>query len=197
MSRDRGFTLVELLVALAIFALMAAFAYRGLDTMLASREALAAESRKWRDVAVFVGRVERDVDAVLARAAASPGGTLLPAISASIDGGTTQGLALTRSGSSLQEGTLAAPRRIAYAMVEGRVERLAWEAVDAAPRAEPMRTPVLGNVRALAFRFLDDRGEWRTAWMPTVAAQLPAAVEMTLELASGERITRLMEVSAR
>lgn len=197
MSRARGFTLIELLVALAIFALLAAFAYRGLNTLLASREALAAESRKWRDVAVFVGRVERDVDAVLQRGAASAGGTPLPAMSASLDGGTAQGLALTRAGSSLHESALAAPRRVAYAFVEGRIERLTWEAVDAAPRAVPVRTAVLANVKALAFRFLNERGEWGNAWAPPVADQLPAAVEMTLELASGEKVVRLMDLPRR
>ena len=50
MSRrsQAAFTLVELLVALAIFAILAGFAYRGLDAMLQSRVRLEAESRKWR-----------------------------------------------------------------------------------------------------------------------------------------------------
>ena len=69
MCRNKGFTFVELLVALAIFAIMTGFAYRGLTAMLESREALQKESRKWRDVALFVGRIERDLSAVLRAAA--------------------------------------------------------------------------------------------------------------------------------
>ena len=68
-KRAVGFTLVELLVALAIFAIVSGFAYRSLNMMLESREALQKESRKWRDVALFVGRVERDLDSVLPRLA--------------------------------------------------------------------------------------------------------------------------------
>jgi len=53
---------------------------------------------------------------------------------------------------------------------------------------------VLAPVRALAFRFMDPRsGDWRTTW-PGGSELLPAAVEMTVELAGGERIVRLVDL---
>jgi general secretion pathway protein J len=194
MSRTRGFTLIELLVALAIFAVLSGFAYRALDTMLNSREALERESRKWRDVTVFVGRVERDLAAVLARrmAIAASGAPLCP-VSSSVDSG--NGLAITRSGSPLQENVLAAPQRIAYRLNGTQVERLAWNSVDAAPRDEPRAVAILADVRALDFRFLTPTGEWRGTWgLPGSGENAPAAVEMTLQLASGERIVRLLDL---
>ena len=196
MSRNSGFTLIELLVAMAIFALISAFAYRGLSAMLDSREALQQESRKWRDVSLFVGRVERDLAAVLNRTATGASGTPLAAVSSALETPVREGLALTRSGSPLQENALAAPQRIAYRFREGRVERLAWGSVDAAPRDEPAAVPVLANVAGLAFRFLEASGEWRTQWgLPGNAGQAPpAAVEVTLQLASGEKIVRLVDM---
>lgn len=196
-NREGAFTLVELLVALAIFAILSGFAYRGLTAMLDSREALQKESRKWRDVAVFVGRVERDLGAVLIRLAKAPSGIALAPVSSSLGSqGGGDGLALTRSGSPLQENALAAPQRVAYRVRDGRVERLTWAGVDAAPRDEPAPVAVLAPVRDLAFRFLDARnGEWRTTWgLPGNTEGPPAAVEMRLELASGERIVRLVDL---
>ena len=197
MCRIRGFTLIELLVALAIFALLSVFAYRGLTAMLASREALQAESRKWRDVSLFVSRIERDLGAVLDRHATGASGTLLAPVSSALETPVArEGLALTRSGSPLQENALAAPQRIAYRLREDRVERLAWAGIDAAPRDEPVVVPVLSGVSGLTFRFLEARGEWRTQWgLPGNAAERPpAAVEVTLQLASGERIVRLVDM---
>src|SRR6185437_16607695 len=104
------------------------------------------------------------------------------------------GLMLTRSGSPLQENVLAAPQRVAYRFRDGRVERLTWAGVDAAPREEPVAVTVLTSAKSLSFRFMDPRStEWRTVW-PGGSALLPAAVELTVELASGERIVRLVDL---
>lgn len=199
MSRrsETAFTLVELLVALLIFAIISAFAYRALNAILDGREALAKESRKWRDVALAVGRLERDLSAVLARPATGASGTPLAPVSSVLESSASpDGLALTRSGSPLAENVLAAPQRIAYRLRDATLERLQWGGVDAAPREEPVAVPLLKSVAALAFRYLDSHGEWQTAWgLPGDAqTQLPAAVEMTLTLASGEKIVRLVDL---
>lgn len=197
MRKERAFTLVELLVALAIFALISAFAYRGLAVLMDSRAHLERDSRKWRDLALFVGRFERDVQAALDRPALGPSGTPQAPISSLLDLGgstTTTGLALTRSGASLYASALAGPQRVGYRLAEGRVERLAWTAVDAAPRSSVASTPVLEDVRALSFRFLDRSLEWRRDWALPATQGTPLAVEMTVEMAGGERIVRLVEV---
>lgn len=198
MSRNKGFTLVELLVALAIFALMSSFAYRGLTGMLEAREALQKESRKWRDVALAVGRLERDLDAVLPRRAVGSSGTPLAPLSSALEADSgTQGLALTRAGNALLENTLSSPQRVAWRLRDNTMERLSWSGVDASPREQPVAIPVLANVSALAFRFLDPKSlEWRTSWaLPGTADEtMPAAVEATITLASGERVVRMVDL---
>jgi general secretion pathway protein J len=194
--RARAFTLVELLIALAIFALLSAFAYRGLAVLMDSREALDRDSRKWRDVALFVGRFERDIQAVIDRPATGPSGTPQGPLSSLLDlgGAAAGGLAITRAGATLYANELAAPQRVGYRLVEGRVDRLAWPGVDAGPRAVVAATPVLENVRSLGFRFLDRTLEWRRDWALPATQGMPLAVEMTLELAGGEKILRVVDI---
>ena len=196
-SRERAFTLVELLVALAIFALVSAFAYRGLGALLDGREALEKDSRRWRDLALFVGRFERDVAAAIDRPAVGPSGTLQPAVTSVLDLGATTGagLVLTRAGASLYANELAAPQRVGYRYLEGRVERLAWPGVDSGPRAVVAAVPVLEDVRSLAFRFMDRTLDWRRDWTLPPTQGLPLAVEMTVELAGGEKIVRVVEIA--
>jgi general secretion pathway protein J len=103
---------------------------------------------------------------------------------------------LSRSGSPLQENALAAPQRVAYRLKDNAVERLSWGGIDAAPRDEPVATPILKNVTALTFRFLDAHGEWSTTWGIPGSGQdtAPNGVEVTVQLASGEKIVRLVDL---
>jgi type II secretion system protein J len=95
------------------------------------------------------------------------------------------------------ENTLSGPQRIAWRLRDNRVERLTWSGVDAGPREEPKVTPIMNSVAALTFRYYDPKAlEWRPGWgLPGTDEGLPAAVEMTLALASGERIVRRIDMA--
>ena len=187
---------MELLVALAIFGLIASFAYRSLQSMLDSREALQAETRKWRDIAMFVGRLERDLSAVLATPpGAGVNGRMAPVLQSVPRTAQTvgDGLVVMRSGSALQENVLAAPQRVGWRLNGRTLERLTWSSLDASPREEPAAVAVLTAVDAMDIRFLDPNGEWRRNWTGS-PTPTPAAVEVTIKLASGESITRLVDL---
>ena len=66
-DRARGFTLLEVLVALAVFAIVAALAYRGLDSIATTRARLDQEMRMWRRLELVFERVNLDVTQVAPR----------------------------------------------------------------------------------------------------------------------------------
>ena len=200
----RGLTLVELLVAVAIFGILSAFAYRALTIMLESRTRIENENRKWRGLALFFARLEQDV-AVTAPHPLRGADFLSPALVGNTATGARiheGGLMLTRTALVPEPGAIEAPRRLAYRLRGGVVELLTWSVLDQGPRSEPrVVVAVLPDVRTMDFRYLDTRSQWHLTWPPPLAPSaqvaLPAAVKVTIELVSGERITRLFPTAAR
>ena len=73
-----AFTLVELLSVLFVLSLLAVMSVRSLGVVLDSREQMAQDAEKWRGLALFFERFERDVHLAMPRAARQSG-VALPA----------------------------------------------------------------------------------------------------------------------
>jgi general secretion pathway protein J len=202
-SRTRGFTLIEVLVAMIIFAVMAVMAYRGLTAILETRARLDEEASKWRAVSLLFTRMQRDFAVLSTRQIWDSSGQKAPPLKASatlINEYDAQ-LAFTRMGSADTGGSLAAPQRVGYRLRNGNVEYVTWPVLDQGPRTLPIPSVILPNVAELAFRYLDGNGQWQTNWPSTnnpqgVSTAPPWAVEVTLRLRSGEKMIRLFTLSA-
>ena len=59
--RARGFTLLELLVAITVLSIVSLIAWRGLDSLVHTRERLQPEAEQVRELLVAFGQVERDL----------------------------------------------------------------------------------------------------------------------------------------
>ena len=145
MYSARGFTLIELLTALLILSALALMSYRGLGAVLDAREHVTKETDKWRRVAAFVDRFERDVKLAAPRPVRSASGTA-PAWRG-IPGSATEPL-LEFSRFASVDGMDSA-RRLGYRLNDRQeIELWLWPGLDIAPGALPARYPVLAAVTA-------------------------------------------------
>jgi general secretion pathway protein J len=209
MKKQAAFTLIELLIALTIFAILSIISYRTLSSVFQTREQLNLESTKWRDLSLFFTRLESDLANTLDREIRTADGrTAAPlCLSALLPGPTEATLAFTRTGFN-DAGGNSAPQRIGYRFNDGKLEWMLWPALDQAPRIQPEAYVTLANVRDAKWRALDrDSGtlNWRNDWpaapsncarVEKGAAVFPAALELTLTLAGGETITRVFALRA-
>ena len=192
--RQRGFTLVEMLVALTIFALMSVLAYRGLTAVLETRAHLTEDNRRWRDIALTLAQLEQDLTMVVDRPVRDSGDLQQPALvgDPSAIGSTAAQLSLSRTGMGWQTGVPADVQRHGYRLNNGTLEQLVWPVLDQAPHSVPEVQPLLERVRRFELRYLDGAGNWQPRWpLPGVAATLPAAVEVVVELDAGGTVTRV------
>lgn len=166
----RGFTLVEMLIALLIFGMLTAAGVALLTLTVRTQQT----SDRLLDEVGELRRLGALMTADLAQAAPRPArdrdGRPRPAFTGT-GGDSALLLALVRRGGA--EGAL---QRVEYWLRDGRLERLAYERVDGESRA--VAIPLLGDVRALRLRYRDREGGWRDLWDPTDAALMPRAVEL-------------------
>ena len=192
-GRTSGFTLIEILVALLIFALLAGFGYRGLGAVLDAGERVTAETSKWRDLALVFEHMRLAFAQAAERPIRDRNDAAAPAFVAvaATRNANEPLVAFTRMGYAGHEGAAADQQRIGYRLREERLEQLVWPVLDQAPHTEPMLVPLLAGVHEVSFAYLH-QGKWHPAWpIAEATAQHPAAVQLTLQLASGERYQRV------
>jgi general secretion pathway protein J len=189
-----GFTLVELLTVLLIFAVLTLMSYRGLGAVLDMREHVAQETAKWRNVASFFARFERDINLAMPRTVRTAGRSA-PAWRAIPNAAAEPRLEFSRFASV--EGVDTA-RRIAYRLNEKReIELWLWPGLDAAPNAIPVRYALLDGVTRFDLSYLNAALTWVDAWPATASdTPIPRAVQLRLVLASGEEIVRIFELKS-
>ncbi|MBV2234658.1 MAG: prepilin-type N-terminal cleavage/methylation domain-containing protein [Sterolibacterium sp.] len=66
-AHKQGMTLIELLVAIALLAITASLAWRGLDTLGRNSQQLTEHSQRWQSLALFFNRFSHDVSQPVAR----------------------------------------------------------------------------------------------------------------------------------
>lgn len=193
MTAMRGFTLIEMLVALAIFALVSAVSFSGILVMVDNRERVTDHADRLAAIQTAFSLLERDLQQAVARPIRDPLGDPRPAMIAE----DLADLEFTRSGRSNPLGLRRSElERVAYRIDDDRLVRLSWGVLDQQP--EPLRRDreLLGGATEIELRFMDADREWREIWPPAGALQgspqLPRAVEFTVVLDDLDRITRVI-----
>lgn len=187
----RGFTLVELLIALAILASMAVLGYRALASLADSETRLAAEAQRWRALDGFFARLEADVRAAVPREARY-GASIESAWVAREDADGNAELRFSRAASEFGQDAAGGGQRLGYRLREGSVEVLYWPRFDRRMDSVPVSYAIVDGVARLRIDYLDARGTWRDRWPSLGETPLPRAMRVGLALADGALVERTL-----
>lgn len=199
----RGFTLLELLVALAVFALLSVLAYGGLRSVLEARAVTDQAADRLAGLQLGLALLGRDFEHLVARPRRDEFGYWQAPLRYS-PYATPARLELVRAGGA-DEGS-GALARVAWELEDGTLYRLYWSAVDGSGEQPTGRLALLGldpgqRVAAWELRFVQpgtlgqvEFGSWPPPASEPRDAPLPQAVELTLELDGVGRVTRLFPV---
>jgi general secretion pathway protein J len=184
----RGFTLVEMLVAVAIFAL----AYGGLIALTRAHTRLEAENDRLGRLQFALGLIERDLRSVAARGARDGYGTLMPPLV-----GARDRIELSRYGlANALELPRAQIERVGYRVERGALMRLRYAVLDRTPGSEPRVDALLDRIESLEWRYLAADGRDLNQWPPPRASDdaPPRAVLLSVRLEDYGEIRRILEL---
>lgn len=188
MSRESGFTLVEVLVATFITALLAALGMMLLSDTLRARDQLTATMDDVRELELARAVLKSDLAQLVPRRARDAYGT--PAASAFVGGPHSGGntlMAFVRTGRELP-GLADAQSRleyVTYVVRDGALIRQTRQNVDATPGMPVSERTLLSGLEDVEIAFLES-GRWRDIWtgatqVTGAAAFAPTALEITFE----------------
>jgi len=199
MKPARGFTLLELIVVLAVFSVFSLMAYGGLNYVLKSRRDLEVQLDRTAEWQKAFQRVRNDVELAAPRAARNGFGQPVAAFLFEPFGARIE---FTRAG---WRNPLSLPRpsleRVVYRYDDRTREflRETWRVLDRAEDNEPQKLVVLGKIDDARWRFMDANRQWQDRWPPSVTSSsaaastlLPKAIELTLESKDFGEIVWLM-----
>lgn len=190
-KRAGGLTLIEVMVALAVFAVLGTLTYRGTAQLILARTQIEHELERWREIDRALQIVETELMQIVAPAI-TPGSTRTPSLQ----------VQQSELSSELQILSLSQATGVERVSFEFRDDSLAWvRRPEAQAAATPERDILLARVDAVRWRFLTPAG-WNDRWPAPggttspgtttgSANSLPAAIEIVLDLPDIGRITRL------
>ncbi len=198
--KERGFTLLELLVAIAIFAMLSAVAFSSLGSMVDIREQVIEDMDRLAELQMALTIMERDFTQAMAqRNIRDEYEELQPAMQRHNAGSMDGAVEFTRGGWSNPAGFLRSNlQRVAYRLEEDQLLRLSWLVLDRATESKPYSAVILEKVESFSVKFYNDAGQWQETWpleesreKPYLLGKLPKAVKIELDIAGWGEIERI------
>jgi general secretion pathway protein J len=215
-QKTAGFTLLEVLIAISIFAVVGLGAYRMLDMVILSQTRVENHSEALRKIERAMQLISADFEQLVDRPVRDNYEDKLPAVIAPQDNFLIE---FTRQG---WRNPLQLPRsqlqRVAYELGSGndanssnhnngdnggngnQLLRHYWQVLDRAQDSKPRTQVLLQNIDDLQIRFLGPEGDWHSEWPATLASDkktvgLPSAIAFEIHTSALGHIKRLFQLS--
>jgi general secretion pathway protein J len=200
-NKYSGFTLIELMVAIAIFSFLATAMYTGIRQIVAEREILMQRTAELNQLQRAVRYLNSDFTQLHPRDVRGPlGRDRVAALSSDPSQDFT--LQLTRDGwRNPAQAIRGSLQRVQYRLEDEVLIREYWPVMDHLLGAETRELELLKDVEKIEIAYLDEQREWQTDWPPAdnssttpSTTSLPLAVRYKLTLKSFGEIERLVEI---
>ncbi|MCG8465899.1 MAG: type II secretion system minor pseudopilin GspJ [Xanthomonadales bacterium] len=196
-TAQRGFSLLEVIIAVAVFGLVAAAGYAGLDQLSRAAAAQRDASARMEALQLSIALFEQDISQIIARPVTLTSGRTFDPVN-----GDHRQISFTRSGWA---NPLALPRselkRVEWRFDGNRLQRWLWNVLDRSESEVPVLDSELENIADFRLRYLDSQGDWVEQWPPrnqageAVSLSIPQAIEISFYREPRYRVRRVVEIN--
>lgn len=182
-SRHDGFTLIEMLVAIAIFAVIGLASSQVLQGMIRSQEIATEKTERMHQLQRLMRLMERDFEQIVPRINRVDGETGRAAFLGGefVIESEQSGVWFTRTGWSnpLSQFKRSQLQQVGYRLREETLERVSHRYVDVIIGEEPQQQALIDGISNLRFEYYQ-QGVWLTEWEDESRVPLGVAVYLTL-----------------
>jgi general secretion pathway protein J len=199
-NKSAGFTLMEMVIAIAIFGIIATVGYGSLINFLDHGESLAKHDQRLRQLQLAFGLLERDIRYLANRPVRNEYGDEEAALIANSYSPLVPGelLRLTTTVPDALVSGLSRQQRVAWRLEDGNLFRITWPVLDRAAQSEESTRMVLADVAEVELRLLrsPEKGQLEPIVLdPNEAPAIPDAIEVVLTDSGGGIYRRIIEVA--
>ncbi len=190
----RGFTLFEVLIAVSIFALIAAMTMTNLIQVGKAGEQVSKTQRQLADIQFALSYLGKDLAQRIDRKVRDQYGDVQPGLLVDVNR-----LVFTRAGwNNLLQQPRSNLQRVEYRLVDTNLQRRYWPQLDQGFEEQVLEQALLTEVEDFSVKLLTRGEETLENWPPlteSAAQQQPVALELILELKDFGVIRRVFEMS--
>tara|TARA_R110000782_G_scaffold78276_7_gene155337 strand:- start:9618 stop:10295 length:678 start_codon:yes stop_codon:yes gene_type:complete len=193
-SAQQGFTLIELLVALSIFAILAASGVMLLGNAVSAQGQMAQRLEEQGGMLRVVSLLEQDLAQAVPRVSRTENGLLAPAFYSRAPSQDEPFLQFVRGGvANLDDSPRASLQKVEYWLREGRLERRTYPMLDGAQGDIPAM--LIDNLEDIELGFRNESGEWlEQQWQSAKPLAMPIAMRMIIRRVGAPPLTLLFRV---
>lgn len=191
---SRGFTLVEILVALFVFSILSLLIASALRSVIQSQAGTEKSAERLREMQFALLLLSRDIEQAVPRPVLNTNAKEEPAFF-----GDDKSFTFTHGGFANPDSMIlrSSLQRTQYLAKSDSLWRGVWEVLDQAPTSRSRERLILSKVRKVKFEYLDRKGKFHSFWPAENKDELlPRAIRLHVELADWGSISQLYVISA-
>ncbi len=192
----KGFTLIEIMISVIIFAVISVISYRIITTLVTTKQVAGAAQDKWGNLSTISSSLGNSWNRAIPLVIRDSDGVILPAMlgKVKLNGAFDSQLEMTLSGTIGDDvfGTNP-PKRVGYRFYQDSLYLVTWPTLNRVPTTTPQVDLLIDNIKSFNVEYLYSDRQWRNTWPPdgNDLTVLPQGIRVIFELNSGESVERV------